>query len=219
MNAFSDNLKRYRLACGLSLTQLADFAYTSVSSLRKYEHGTEQRLPRIKTIAALATALQVSANDLLSGVFGHSEVDDLVELKSYLSQEPSQTLHTAQMILTGLVDYFELHTGGLAEAGFGKRIKILREDIGLDYETVAKACSVGEGHLKQIESSQVLPTTGAFLVLCDLMGASPDYFMRNMYRRPEQLASGIMLLDRISDLTPRQIGLLVKTARVIFHKD
>ena len=212
---FSDNLKRYRNVRGFSLTQLADFAFTSISSLRKYEYGTE-RLPRIKTIAALATALQVSANDLLAGMFGHSEVDDLLELKSFLSQDPCQTLHTAQMILTNLVDYLELHTGGLAEAGFGRRIKILREDMGLDYETVAKACAIGAGHLKQIESAQVLPTTTAFLTLCDLMGASPDYFMRNMYQRPEGWVSGIPLLDRIAELTPRQISLLAKTARIIF---
>lgn len=212
---FAENLKRYRIARNMSLSQLADFANASASSIRKYEYG-EARLPRIKTLAALANALDVSANDLLTGLYKRTEVDDLAELKLYLIENPGRELRLAQSTIETLLKYLEPHAKGITEASFGKRIKLLREDMGLRYEDVAKACSISAGHLKQIESAQTYPKTSTFLSICNLMGGSPNYFMRNMLRRPAA-STGLPLLDRVSDLTPRQIKLIIETVRQIIN--
>lgn len=63
---FGENLVRLRKAAGLSQEQLAFDAELHRTEIGMLERGI--RLPRIDTLAKLAGALEVTPNDLLSGI-------------------------------------------------------------------------------------------------------------------------------------------------------
>lgn len=63
---FGRNLFMARRRVGLSQEQLAALAALHRTEIGMLEHG--QRLPRIDTLVKLKTALEVSADDLLTGI-------------------------------------------------------------------------------------------------------------------------------------------------------
>ena len=60
----ADNLKRYRTKIGLSQDQLARKAGITYSTLTKLESGMNQN-PKVKTLQAVAVALEVTLDDLM----------------------------------------------------------------------------------------------------------------------------------------------------------
>jgi transcriptional regulator with XRE-family HTH domain len=60
----AENIKRYRMEKGLSQEQLAQKAGITYSTLAKLESGVNQN-PKVKTLQQIATALEVSLDDLM----------------------------------------------------------------------------------------------------------------------------------------------------------
>lgn len=65
---FNERLRAIRKEKGMTQAELAEKAGIAVNSVRLYEAGA--RLPKLDTIARMAVAMGLSANDLIAGQWG-----------------------------------------------------------------------------------------------------------------------------------------------------
>lgn len=65
---FNERLRAIRKEKGLTQAELAEKAGIAVNSVRLYEAGA--RLPKLDTIARMAVAMGLTANDLIAGQWG-----------------------------------------------------------------------------------------------------------------------------------------------------
>lgn len=65
---FNERLRAIRKEKGLTQAELAEKAGIAVNSVRLYEAGA--RLPKLDTIARMAVAMGLTANDLMTGQWG-----------------------------------------------------------------------------------------------------------------------------------------------------
>ena len=65
---FNERLRAIRKEKGLTQAELAEKAGIAVNSVRLYEAGA--RLPKLDTIARMAVAMGLTANDLMAGQWG-----------------------------------------------------------------------------------------------------------------------------------------------------
>lgn len=65
---FNERLRAIRKEKGLTQAELAEKAGIAVNSVRLYEAGA--RLPKLDTIARMAVAMSLTANDLMAGQWG-----------------------------------------------------------------------------------------------------------------------------------------------------
>lgn len=68
---FNERLRAIRKEKGMTQAELAEKAGIAVNSVRLYEAGA--RLPKLDTIARMAVAMGLSANDLIAGQWGNFE--------------------------------------------------------------------------------------------------------------------------------------------------
>lgn len=68
---FNERLRAIRKEKGLTQAELAEKAGIAVNSVRLYEAGA--RLPKLDTIARMAVAMGLTANDLIAGQWGNFE--------------------------------------------------------------------------------------------------------------------------------------------------
>ena len=68
---FNERLRAIRKKKGLTQAELAEKAGIAVNSVRLYEAGA--RLPKLDTIARMAVAMGLTANDLIAGQWGNFE--------------------------------------------------------------------------------------------------------------------------------------------------
>lgn len=66
---FNERLRAIRKEKGLTQAELAEKAGIAVNSVRLYEAGA--RLPKLDTIARMAVAMGLTANDLMAGQWGN----------------------------------------------------------------------------------------------------------------------------------------------------
>lgn len=59
----------------------------------------------------------------------------------------------------------------------GKRIKHRRELAGLPQEQLAEQLNLSTNHISSMECGKSLLTTKRLLVLCDVLGGTPDYYL------------------------------------------
>ena len=82
MSNVGTNIRKYRVARGLSQAELAERIGKKRSAVGNYESGTRE--PDYDTLSALAAALEVSAMDLLGE---NSDEDELWELREELRRD------------------------------------------------------------------------------------------------------------------------------------
>lgn len=59
----------------------------------------------------------------------------------------------------------------------GKRIKHRRELAGLSQEQLAERLNLSTNHISSMECGKSLLTTKRLLMLCDVLGGTPDYYL------------------------------------------
>lgn len=59
----------------------------------------------------------------------------------------------------------------------GKRIKHRREASGLSQEQLAEKLELSTNHISSMECGKSLLTTRFLLMLCDIIGGTPDYYL------------------------------------------
>ncbi len=126
----AENIKRIRKEKGLTQKQLGEKCKMSESTLRQYELGF--RNPKLQTLAKIAAALDVSANDLLESpldgtplyeVFKDVSISDSPEGRRYINSELTIQVEDWQQIDIELVKTFKK----LNEAGKTKAIERISE--------------------------------------------------------------------------------------------
>lgn len=126
----AENIKKIRKEKGLTQKQLGEKCKMSESTLRQYELGF--RNPKLQTLAKIAAALDVSANDLLESpldgtplyeVFKDVSISDSPEGRRYINAELTIQVDDWQQIDIELVKTFKK----LNEAGKTKAIERISE--------------------------------------------------------------------------------------------
>lgn len=87
MTSFGENLKRLRLERKLTQDELAVLLKTSKQVISRYENG--QRSPKVSTVAAFATALDVPISALTSGADTNDE-EELWNYREQLRRDPER---------------------------------------------------------------------------------------------------------------------------------
>ena len=59
----------------------------------------------------------------------------------------------------------------------GTRIRLQRKSLHLTQEVVSEQIGISKNHLSSIECGKSLPTTKIVFKLCDVLGATPDYYL------------------------------------------
>ncbi len=163
------NLKRHRLAAGLSLEQLKEAVESSLTLVWRAENrGAELRLT---TVLRLASALGVSVAAITRGI-GWDPRSGALSLDADPDREP--------------------------ESGprLGENIRRRRRELGLSQEDVAARTGIYRRHFSAIESGDALPRPITLLVLADgletdlgeLFAGTYDWYVRPL--PPPEYAEG-----------------------------
>ena len=94
----------------------------------------------------------------------------------------------------------------LKNAGFGQRIRILREDIRMTLAEAARSSNLQPDSLKVLESNQRLPSIATFLKLCETFHVSPEYLLCN------SLTYTFAVDKMLYALTPRELAALAESS-------
>ncbi len=76
----------------------------------------------------------------------------------------------------------------------GDRIKRRRKAMGLTQEALAERIELSKNHLSNIERGRYLPTIQTMLLICEVLGQTPDYYLIGRVSAET---------DRISELVKR----------------
>ncbi len=76
----------------------------------------------------------------------------------------------------------------------GDRIKRRRKATGLTQEALAERIELSKNHLSNIERGRYLPTIQTMLLICDVLGQTPDYYL---------IGKVSAETDRVSELVKR----------------
>ena len=71
---FAENLKKYRLTCGMTQADMALHLGMTERGYRNYELGKHE--PNLSTLIIIADELQVSLDDLVGRDFSYKAVDE-----------------------------------------------------------------------------------------------------------------------------------------------
>lgn len=166
------NLKRHRLAAGLSLEQLAEATESSVTTVRTAETGGGPE-PRLTTIIRLASGLGVPLGAITQGIAWDPRTGGLA---------------------------LDAADGPDPVAGFGHRlganIRRRRRELRLSQEDVAARTGIYRRHLSAIESGASLPRPITLLILIhgletelgELFAGTFDWYVRPL--PPPEYADG-----------------------------
>ena len=72
----------------------------------------------------------------------------------------------------------------------GKRINLARKDRGLTAERLSELCSINATYLRQIEGGAKIPSLPVFTDLCNVLGVSPAYLLKDSLTKNEYAELG-----------------------------
>lgn len=67
----------------------------------------------------------------------------------------------------------------------GKRINMVRKDLGFTADRLSELCHINATYLRQIEGGSKMPSLPVFIDLCNALKISPDYLLRDMLAENE----------------------------------
>lgn len=88
---FRDNLKRLRVEKGLSQQELADLSGMSKNHISRMENGGQDN-PNIRTVVAIASALDVTVDDLIFGEAAKVNASQIVNKIEQLSDKDQESI-------------------------------------------------------------------------------------------------------------------------------
>lgn len=216
ISAFAHNLTRIMNERSVNPGFLADMTGAYIGSVRKYMSG--ERFPKLGVIAGMSEVLNISPNELFVGLVGHTEIDDLNELYSYLTREPRANLGLLRDNTKELALYFKEHEPDLVNAGFGKRLKAVRDDAGITVHEFAKLYGATISQVYAIESGPHLPSFEKLVSLCNALHVSPAFLMRDMLSVNVELYGSDPIMKLVAELAPSKISIITALARNIMTR-
>lgn len=207
LKQFGIILKTLRKERKITVLELAGQAGVSNYTIQNYQYGRQK--PSLKSIIGICKALDVSPNQLLDGCVRGSEQDYIVNIIELIKKIPNDVVLTVEDWLNIILNYLE-EISNISDAGYGKRLRTLREESRLSLVDVATICHIVPDTLKQIECSQTYPGIELFLELCEIYHVSPEFLLGHDIHISH--SSDTPLVARLRFLTPRQLVLLYDLA-------
>lgn len=191
-------IRQLREERNCSLAEFASKAGISISYLSEIERGAKK--PSIRTIDKIATALNVSKNQLIeitSESRGVSLGDKIRLLReqadwtlaelakkaevsiSFLSEIERSNTYPAIHTLKRIADALDADLQDLIGRGgiLGSKLRMLREEQGLTQGELAGQAGVSGGLIGQIEQGKVQPSLQTVERVSEALGVSPCYFL------------------------------------------
>jgi quercetin dioxygenase-like cupin family protein len=72
----------------------------------------------------------------------------------------------------------------LEAESFGRKLRNLREKLGLSLEELARQLSLKPGYLKKLEDDEVLPPVGEIITIARHLSVEPSTFMQSQAEKP-----------------------------------
>lgn len=95
------------------------------------------------------------------------------------------------------------------KAMFGKRVQEVRKAKNMTSSKLAECCDIEPSFVRQIESANRYPSIPVFVKLCNALGISPDYLLKDSLENKENVDSIHILHNRLKDLTPSEVDLIM----------
>ncbi|MCG8542336.1 MAG: helix-turn-helix domain-containing protein [Clostridia bacterium] len=90
---------------------------------------------------------------------------------------------------------------------FGKRIKEIRKLKNITSNKLAELCEIEPSFVRQIESAAKYPSIPVFVRLCNALGISPEYLLKDSLDEIDEPDNLKSLYNKIKGLTPNEIEL------------
>jgi Zn-dependent peptidase ImmA (M78 family)/DNA-binding XRE family transcriptional regulator len=192
---FNKNLKYYRLKKNMSKSKLASLCGVTPMAITNYENGN--RMPDIKTIKAIAVALEARVTDFLA-----TRNENLIYQHAEFRKNSTLTQGQQELVREAVEEYFDRFftvvelLGGDVLPGFPSYHKLILKD---DDETNARLL---RKHLKLAESGPVgnlieaLENIGILVYLCELETDKFSGMNGFINKRPYIVANAAMSPER-----------------------
>lgn len=239
-------IRNFREERGYTLEDLARKSNISPSYLSEIERGHKR--PSLKTLDKICAALNISREVLLPAETKVSLGDKIrmirqekgLSLKdlsartgisfTYLSEIERGVLHPAADTLNKIAAALEVPLSLLlsySENWIGKKIKSVRESLGLTQSALAAQAGVSAALIGQIEAGKVQPSLKTIEKIAQALGISPCYLLVAQNQLEEMLAcmgpdlralllnSNVQaVLKQICHLNEKQLRFLLKFIEV-----
>lgn len=208
---FGKNLRAYRESLGQTRLVFVRQYDGFVNTLASYETG--EKGPSLKRFLHICRGVRLSPNVLLKGLFPwETELETLKALDEVMDgltgAERPRIIAVQKIFLCCVLDT----PPKLSDANLGTRIRLLREDAGLEVPELAERCMIAKSTLLGYESGQYDPSVPVILRLSEMFGVSPEYL----------LASELDKLSysdaRYAGLRPREMKALLEITRSLVRQ-
>ena len=173
--AVSKGLRIIKTKTGLSFDILADALDLKSRTSQSYYGQCD---PSMVTAIRTCNQFRYPINKLLEPLITHSHDQQYIaQMQSYLSGQPTWKVDKISRTLGPLVQAVADGVPGLAHAGFGKRVRVLRDDSSVSALDFSNSCSIAVDTLKNIESGPEYPSVQGVCDICNALHASPKYLL------------------------------------------
>jgi len=196
-----EQIRTMRKEKNLSLDELAQKAGVSVSYLSEIER--DYKTPSLKTVEKLRSALHISSREFVQNEEGVKEgqcihlgqriklqreekgmlQSDLCRLTglslSYICEIEAGNVFPSVDALNTIASVLEVHVKSLVghPDSLGKKLRNLREELGMNQAQLAKNTGLSHGLIGQLERGKVQPSLKTLEKLSNVLNVSPCYLV------------------------------------------
>lgn len=203
---FGKNLRAYRESLGQTRLVFVRQYDGFVNTLASYETG--EKGPSLKRFVHICNGLKLSPNALLNGLFyWETEIETLETLDETMGRLSGAERQKVIAVQNSFLSCVLETPPKLSGTNLGTRIRLLREDAGLDVSVLAERCMIAKSTLLGHESGQYDPSVQVILRLSEVFGVSPEYLLA------PQLDKLSYPDERYANLRPREMKALLEITR------
>lgn len=211
----SEVLQSYRAHKDLQVADMVEKSTIKRGTFVTYLYGNIT--PSIANLIKICNKFELPINGIFSKLIEWpTEQDDIARITAcFNSQDPKVEIRQKRLyqIIHPLIKSNCDEVPRLTKAGFGKRLRVLREDLRLTRTSMANSFGVSPNTLKQYESNQYLPGVPIMLDICSALSVSPEYMLARY------LTYSFPVDKRFYLLTPRQLKAFAETAERLYNFD
>ena len=204
--AISDSLKKIKADRGMDVSLMADLLNIPASTFETYLYA--RNLPSLDTVIRICNQFNYPINDFFAPLIGHATEQALIaRVYSSFGMLPEIKRKQVYQVIEPLIQSMADDLPDLKIAGFGQKIRILREDSRTTLVDAAESYGIKPDTLKVLEANKRLPSISTFLKLCKSLRVSPEYLLCNYLTYPFPVDNGFYFLK------PRELAALAEVSR------
>ena len=204
-SAISDSLKKIKSDRNMEVSLMADLLNIPVSTFETYLYA--QNIPSLDTVIHICNQFHYPINTFFAPLIVEPTEQQFIKriISNYCMLPEIKQKRVYQMI-EPLVQSMIGDMPDLKGAGFGQKIRILREDIRMILADTADAYGIRPNTLKVLEANQRLPSIAVCLKICGTLHVSPEYLLCNYLTYPLTVDKNYYLLK------PRELSALAESS-------